>query len=309
MVRRGEGGKHVERAEGLIAAAYRHRMSRALDPQLHTHVVAANLARGSDGRFTALHGAPLYRAAKTAGFLYQAHLRALVRGRLGLQWGEVHRGASELEGVKRPVIEHFSKRRGEMLRAAEEGGIGLETKAAGESAALATRDRKQYGIETHTWREEVRSRAAELGLGAEELDDLFREGSERPVGGLIERDRESEQSLADRLAGPEGLTAKSNTFDERAVLQEFAASATQGALVSEVRGRAERFAERPDVIATSRGEMTTAELVDCERRLIAAAVGRAGEGAAIVDASLAERAIARAERPLTEEQAMAVRAR
>jgi len=51
-----------------------------------------------------------------------------------------------------------------MLRAAEEGGIGLEMKAAAEHAALATRDRKQYGIETHTWREEVRSRAAELGL-------------------------------------------------------------------------------------------------------------------------------------------------
>src|SRR5271157_2344735 len=136
MVRRGEGGKRAEKAEGLIAAAYRHRMSRALDPQLHTHVVAANLARGSDGRFTALHGAPLYRAAKTAGFLYQSHLRALVRERLGLQWGGVHRGASELEGVTRAVIEHFSKRRGEMLRAAEVGGIGLETKAAGESAAL-----------------------------------------------------------------------------------------------------------------------------------------------------------------------------
>ena len=308
MVRRGEAGKHVERAEGLIAAAYRHRMSRALDPQLHTHVVAANLARGGDGRFTALHGAPLYRAAKTAGFLYQAHLRALVRERLGLQWGEVHRGASELEGVKRPVIEHFSKRRGEMLRAAEEGGIGLETKAAAETAALATRDRKQYGIETHTWREEVRSRAAELGLGAEELDDLFREGWERPIAGLIERDQAAELRLGDHLAGPEGLTAHSNTFDERAVLQEFAASARQGALVSEVRGRAERFAERPDVIRTRNGEMTTVELVDCERRLIAAAVGRAGEGAGIVDASLAERAIARAERSLSEEQAMAVRA-
>ncbi len=43
-VRRGHGGERVEAAEGLIAAAYRHRMSRALDPQLHTHVVAANLA-------------------------------------------------------------------------------------------------------------------------------------------------------------------------------------------------------------------------------------------------------------------------
>ncbi len=48
--------------------------------------------------------------------------------------------------------------------------------------------------------------------------------------------------------------------------------------------------------------------MDCERRLIAAAVGRAGEGAGIVDASLVERAIAAADRPLTAEQAMAVRA-
>jgi TrwC relaxase len=64
-VRRGKAGEHVERAGGLIAAAYRHRMSRALDPQLHTHVVAANLAQGPDGRFTALHSSQLYREAKT----------------------------------------------------------------------------------------------------------------------------------------------------------------------------------------------------------------------------------------------------
>jgi hypothetical protein len=60
---------------------------------VHTHVVAANLARGWDGRFAALHGSELYRAARTAGYLYQAHLRALVSERLGLEWGEVHKGA------------------------------------------------------------------------------------------------------------------------------------------------------------------------------------------------------------------------
>ena len=54
--------------------------------------------------------------------------------------------------------------------------------------------------------------------------------------------------------------------------------------------------------------MTTAELVAVERRLIVAAVGRAGEGTGIVDPSLAERAIAAADRPLTAEQAAAVRA-
>jgi conjugative relaxase-like TrwC/TraI family protein len=72
QVRRGRAGCVKEHAGGLVAGAYRHRTSRAGDPQLHTHVVAANLARGADGRWTALHAAPLYTHAKTAGFLYQA---------------------------------------------------------------------------------------------------------------------------------------------------------------------------------------------------------------------------------------------
>ncbi len=305
-VRRGHAGEHVQRGEGLIAAAYRHRMSRALDPQLHTHVVAANLARGPDGRFTALHGAELYRAAKTAGYLYQAHLRALVTERLGLEWGEVRNGAAELADIERPIVEHFSQRRHEMCREAERGGIGLGSKSAAEHAALATRERKQYGLQTHTWREEVRTRAAEQGLDAARIVDMLRIGRERLAGCLVDRGGVEEGTLGVRLTGAGGLTERSNTFDERAVLQEFAAAAGVGALVTEVRGQAARFAERPDVIQTRRGEMTTAELVAVERRLIAAAVGRAGEGAGIVDPSLAERAIGAADRPLTAEQAAAV---
>jgi conjugative relaxase-like TrwC/TraI family protein len=308
MVRRGHGGERVEAAEGLIAAAYRHRMSRALDPQLHTHVVAGNLARGPDGRFTALHSTLLYAAAKTTGTLYQAHLRALVSERLGLEWGEVHNGAAELADVQRPVIEHFSTRRHEMQREAEAGGIGLSTKASAERAALATRERKQYGLETHTWREEVRARAGELGLGGQELAELLKAGSKRAADRPAMRGDVDERTLGDQMAGAEGLTERTNTFDEHPVLQEFAAAARQGALVPEVRAQGQRFAERADVIPTARGELTTAELISCERRLIASAIGRAGEGAGLVDSSLVDRGLAGADGPLNAEQEGAVRA-
>ena len=195
-----------------------------------------------------------------------------------------------------------------MQREAERGGIGLGSKSAAEHAALATRERKQYGLETHTWREEVRARAGEQGLDTDRILEILRAGRERLAHGLARRGGVDEQALGARLTGAGGLTERSNTFDERAVLQEFAAVAGAGALVDEVRGQAERFAERPDVIATRDGEMTTAELVAVERRLIEAAVGRAGEGAGILDPSLAERAITAADRPLTAEQAAAVRA-
>ena len=41
---------------GFVAAAFRHRSSRAGDPLLHTHVVVANATRAADGRWTALDG-------------------------------------------------------------------------------------------------------------------------------------------------------------------------------------------------------------------------------------------------------------
>ncbi len=282
----------------MIAAAYLHRMSRSLDPQLHTHVVAANLTRGPDGRFTALHGAPLYRAAKTAGYLYQAQLRAPISDELGLEWGEVRNGAAELAGVPAEILVEFSKRRQEMLRAAELGGISLDTKAGGEAAALATRERKQYGIDTHTWREEVQARAAELGFGREEITELLELGRERLAHGLPEHDVSDELALGDRLAGPDGLTERANTFDERVVLQEFAAAAGQGATVDEIRAQAERFTGRADVLATELGEFTTVDLVDCERRLIDAAVGRAGDGVGVLDTRAVERVIDAAGAPV-----------
>ena len=152
FVRRGRHSSRFELAGGFVTAVFRHRMSRALDPQLHTHCVTANMAKGPDGRWTALHHPSLYKAAQTAGYLYQAHLRARVHERLGLEWGPVRKGAAELSGIGPAVLEEFSRRRHEMRREAENGGLALDTKRRSEKAAIATRERKQYGVETHTWR-------------------------------------------------------------------------------------------------------------------------------------------------------------
>jgi conjugative relaxase-like TrwC/TraI family protein len=176
FVRRGAGGVRFEHAGGLIAAAYRHRMSRALDPQLHTHVVVANLARGEDGRYTALHHPSLYRAARTAGYLYQSHLGSLVGERLGLEWGPVRKGAAELAEVPTNVLRVFSQRRAQVEAAVAEREAELgrpSTRAEREAwGAIATRDRKRYGIDTHLWREEITARAAEHGLDRELVADM-----------------------------------------------------------------------------------------------------------------------------------------
>ena len=80
---------------------------------------------------------------------------------------------------------------------------------------------------------------------------------------------EDERSFGEWLVGPAGLTERANTFDQRAVLQQFAAAAGQGEAIDEIRAQAERFLGRPDVLATAAGEFTAAGLVACERQLIA----------------------------------------
>ena len=320
IVRRGHAGEHHEPGAGFVAAAYRHRMSRALDPQLHTHVVAANLTRGPDERYTALHAAPLYRAAQTAGYLYQAHLRTAVHERLGLEWGPVHKGAAELRELPIEVLRTFSQRRAQVVAAVavKEAELGRPLTKAERATwgAIATRDRKQYGVDTHTWREEITARAAEHGLDRERVDRISGRGQARLELGELAGEGELEHAgervgegeLAELLAGPAGLTERANTFDEPAVLREFAAAASQGARVDTVRGLGQRFAAREDVLATTRGTLTSADLVEHERALIELATGRASSGVAQLDESTVAAAIAAADRQLNAGQADAVRA-
>jgi len=325
-VRRGHGGAEVQLGDGVVAAAYRHRMSRSLDPQLHTHVVCANIARGPDGRWTALDARAIYQHARTAGFLYQAHLRAEVCDRLGWVWGSVSNGAAELAHVGPELVSEFSRRRREITDAAglviaeheaRHGPLSEDARVAmladlmsgprAQHLALSTRERKHFNDE-HTWRDEVSARASEHGHDQAARRAAVDAGRARLAAGAAEPGDAGElQTLADHLAGADGLTDKANAFDERDALREFAAAAEQGARVSDVRQRATGFVGRGDVLATAEGRMTTADLVSAERRLIASAIARAGAGVAVVGERSLTRALAGCDRPLTDEQAAAVR--
>src|SRR5439155_4772204 len=120
---------------------------------------------------------PLYRHAKTAGYLYQARLRCEVSDRLGLEWGEVRKGSAELAGFSRELVEHFSRRRKEIV---EQLALrGEHSLAAAQTAALATRKGKNYGMPIERLRDQWRARAAEHGLGRARCEQLLA-GRRRP---------------------------------------------------------------------------------------------------------------------------------
>jgi conjugative relaxase-like TrwC/TraI family protein len=120
FTRRGRAGVLQVDTEGLTAAAFVHRTSRAGDPQLHTHVLVANKVRArTDGRWLSLDGSELYRSQKAAGMLYRAALRAELSRRLGLEWTAVDaNGIAELSGVPEGLCAAWSARRAEVVELA-----------------------------------------------------------------------------------------------------------------------------------------------------------------------------------------------
>ena len=67
VTQRGAGGSVAIAGRGLIGAASLHRTSRAGDPQLHTHVLVANLVLGADGRWGTLDGRRIYGTRRPPG--------------------------------------------------------------------------------------------------------------------------------------------------------------------------------------------------------------------------------------------------
>jgi conjugative relaxase-like TrwC/TraI family protein len=172
FARRGRGGAQLVEANGFIGAAFRHRTSRAGDPQLHTHVVVPNLVNGSDGRWSAPDGRQLYLWQKAAGTLYRSALRAELAP-LGLAWDFRGNGLSELRDVPKAILKAFSKRRTDIEEAMEVRGT--TSQKAAETATLDTRQRKPEGgtqldALQEGWREQ---------LSAIELTDG--EGGRRPA--------------------------------------------------------------------------------------------------------------------------------
>jgi conjugative relaxase-like TrwC/TraI family protein len=278
--RRGRGGAEFVRGAGFTAAAYPHRSSRAGDPQLHTHVLIANATLGPDGRWSRLYHPALYKHAKTASYIYEAHLRHELTRRLGVEWQPVRKGIADVKGFTDEQIRHFSTRRQEILEAAGEGASAR----AMQIATLATRSAKDHDLTDASLRETWRVKALEVGLDREEIAGFL--GHEQPRHKLLTV-REVERSV----------TAHASHFDRRDAIQAVADNLPHGAPGHEVEQLADAFLAADSVIQISEGprgpRFTTERIWKLERRALAVAAEMADAGdRAIAGEIVAARVIA-----------------
>ena len=97
-------------ADGIIAARFRQHTSRALDPQVHTHLVIANRVKSPDGRWLALDARLTKKDQRSLSAIYHAGLRAELTARLGVRWNVPENGIAEIAEIPQEVLTEFSSR-------------------------------------------------------------------------------------------------------------------------------------------------------------------------------------------------------
>jgi Ti-type conjugative transfer relaxase TraA len=244
--RRGTNGFVKMRGDGFVAAAFRHRTSRAGDPHLHTHVVVSNATRSEDGRWGALDARHLYLHAKTAGYLYEAQLRAELTRRLGVAWTQVVNGIADVDGIPTAVLERFSTRRHEIE--AEMAERGVSSARAAQFAALETRQAKDYEVKPSLLRTRWTQQVSKTGWSADELAAVL---GRAPAPPLTE---ERAGMITDRLLGPDGLTKQASTFDRRAVVRAWCEQLTEGADITLIEQLTDQTLADPRVVPLQSSE-------------------------------------------------------
>lgn len=160
-----KGKTFRERTGNMVIGKFRHEMSRAKDPQLHTHAVVLNMTQRSDGAWRAISNEDIFRVQHELDALYKAELaKGLQELGYSIRLTD-DQGNFELAHINREQIEAFSSRSMVIEEALANEGKTRATATTLEKQiiALATRQRKDES-DRHIIKQYWVHKSSELGI-------------------------------------------------------------------------------------------------------------------------------------------------
>jgi conjugative relaxase-like TrwC/TraI family protein len=286
-------------AEGIVAAMFRQHTSRALDPQLHTHLVIANRVKSPDGRWLALDARLIKGDQRTLSALYHAGLRAELAQRLGVVWNTPENGIAEIRVVPDELLAEFSIRTAQMRRRVDEkldrfvDTMGREPTPQerwliDREAAVDSRPRKAKSVDAASLHDGWREQARALGMEPSHvIEDAVGRAFYR---GAIDRDLDP---LVSRWA-IESITERQSSWRPTELVREVAALCQTDAAED-----AETIVRWADELA---GRVAAERCVDISKPIPGALLRRDGRPVteSAIDRALTTQAILDQERSLIE---------
>ena len=166
-----------EPTNNLLVAKFEHDLSRACDPQIHTHCILLNVTQRHDGQWRALNNEVLYRQKMLLGALYRSEL-ARESQALGYEVRITHLdGRFELSHIDDDHVRAFSHRSAAIEAYLQDQGKTRDEASAWvkKLAAVITRDQKT-SVDRRLLRQSWLEHSRDLGI-----DYNYSEWSGRPV--------------------------------------------------------------------------------------------------------------------------------
>ncbi|MGI5238659.1 MobF family relaxase [Dactylosporangium sp. CA-139066] len=210
FTRTGVNGVVQVDTDGLTVAVFDHRMSRAGDPQLHSHIVVSSKVRTADGKWLALDSKAFYQATIGARIAYDRAIEHELHTRLGVRFAaRADSPIREIVGITMASIRQYSKR-----RAAIEADLGGTTAARwrvpdsrwrriAQVATLRTRAPREGAESTREMEQRLHREDAAAGLStAADVRRIVTGQVDNPVHDLATR----AVAAARQTAGPDRIT-------------------------------------------------------------------------------------------------------
>src|SRR5450755_3817089 len=263
---RKDGARNTRITSNMVIARYNHDTSRELDPQIHSHLVAANLSYdGAEGRWKTLAAYDIYQRVE---YLTEVYRNALAReiARLGYRIVDRFEHGKDLgfgiAGIEESTLEKYSQRSAHRDHAIREFVNENGRQPSNNEIARLVRDTRDAKL-TEISAAEVKAR--QLAHLDPEEDRTLRD---RPQAAL-ERGSIREHAPA----GPSLCYAAEHIFERVSVAKEHELQAEalrhgRGRIdLDELRGALLGEVATGNMLA-ARGEIATEESLDRERAMV-----------------------------------------
>lgn len=275
------GGNHpAETTSKFVAAKFEHDTARPVDgyaaPQLHTHAVVFNMTERGNGQARALQERALFQSQQFATAVYQSELTYRL-SRLGYELVPGRSGAPEIKGYTQEYLDASSPRSQQIREHMEK--LGMESKAAAQIAAHATRDRKQMAGPEATLGAHRRL-AAEFGNQAQEVIVTAQERAQKP--NYAERKSPAQLAHESVNFARDRLYEREAVVDERRLFRDALRRGMGEVMYPDVRRAIEARLTQGEFLAVhqyphaSARQITTDRMIAMEKEVIARM--RAGQG-------------------------------
>ena len=256
----------------LLVAKFRHDTSRALDPQLHTHSVVANVTQRPDGSWGALAS----DMSRKNGFFervmdnqilfgvaYQSFLAKSVKD-LGMNIRSVNRnGMFEIEGVPQELLDGASKRRQDIL--AELDKKGYFSLKAKDAATLANRPKKK-AVDRDELREFWSEEFSQYDFDIKKFNEnCNRTGSK---GENKNSDKINPVALEAVRSGVASMSEMNMALSYHRITERALTNTLGDCVVEDILDAIDTLVVSKDLIKTPEGQFVSQQIIEREKRII-----------------------------------------